>query len=67
MPVLVMWGVEDALIPVEAGRWYDRVLPASTLVEYPGIGHLPQDETPEQSVDDLRAWLEQLFPLAPEG
>ncbi|MGQ7828603.1 alpha/beta fold hydrolase [Altererythrobacter sp. Z27] len=67
MPALVMWGVEDALIPVEAGRWYDRVLPASTLVEYPGIGHLPQDEAPEQSVDDLRAWLEQLFPLAPEG
>lgn len=67
MPALVMWGVEDALIPVEAGRWYDRVLPASTLVEYPGIGHLPQDEAPEQSVDDLRAWLDQLFPLAPEG
>lgn len=67
MPALVMWGVEDALIPVEAGRWYDRVLPASTLVEYPGIGHLPQDEAPGQSVDDLRAWLEQLFPLAPEG
>ncbi len=67
LPALVMWGVEDALIPVEAGRWYNRVLPASTLVEYPGIGHLPHEESVARSVDDLHAWLEQLFPLIPEG
>lgn len=66
IPALVIWGTEDALIPVEAGRWFDRVLPNSTLVEYEGIGHLPQEETAEQSANDLREWLVTL-PLSSEA
>lgn len=60
VPTLVMWGDEDALIPVEAGRWYDEHLPNSVLVEYVGIGHLPQEEAPDQSARDVRNWLETL-------
>ena len=59
LPTLVMWGDEDRLVPVEAGRWYDEHLPNSVLVEYPGIGHLPMEETPERSVNDLKNWIEQ--------
>jgi pimeloyl-ACP methyl ester carboxylesterase len=57
IPALIIWGVEDALIPVEAGRLYDKTLPNSTLIEYPGIGHLPQEEAPQQTVSDLKEWL----------
>lgn len=60
VPTLVMWGEEDALIAVESGRWYAETLPASTLVTYPGIGHLPQEEAPERSIADVRSWLESL-------
>ena len=63
MPALIMWGVEDALIPLEAGEWLDARLPQSTLVTYEGIGHLPQEEAPERSLSDLRSWLVSL-PLA---
>ena len=59
-PALILWGEEDRLIPVAAGRWLDRVLPNSTLKVYPGIGHLPQEEAPEQSIADVREWLATL-------
>ena len=67
VPTLVMWGEEDALIPLAAGNWYAEHLPNSTYVTYPGIGHIPQQEHVAQSVDDLRQWLEQLVPAEPEA
>ncbi|MEO9463484.1 MAG: alpha/beta hydrolase [Marinomonas sp.] len=57
VPTLILWGTEDALVPVEAGRWYDEHLPSSTLIEYDGIGHLPMEEAPEKSANDLKNWL----------
>ena len=59
-PTLILWGEEDRLIPVEAGRWLDKVMPASTLVVYPKIGHLPQEEAVEATLGDLKPWLAKL-------
>ena len=42
VPTLVMWGEEDALIPLAAGEWYAEHLPNNTFVAYPEIGHIPQ-------------------------
>lgn len=67
MPALILWGDEDRLIPVSAGEWLSQNLTNSKLVVYPGIGHLPQEETPDASVKDVRGWLETLNqPKAPE-
>lgn len=60
MPTLILWGDEDALIPVEAGQWLDQTMPASTLIVYPEIGHLPHEEAPEATLIDVKAWLEAL-------
>ncbi|MFN3989932.1 MAG: alpha/beta fold hydrolase [Erythrobacter sp.] len=59
-PTLILWGEEDRLIPVAAGRYLDEEIPHSQLVVYPGIGHLPQEEAAERSVADLRQWLASL-------
>lgn len=68
IPTLVMWGEEDALIPVEAARWFDERLPNSTTVVYEGIGHLPMEEAPERSLADLRRFLSTLSqPEKPGG
>mgnify|MGYP002780377157 FL=1 len=56
-PTLILWGEEDRLIPVEAGEWLDRTLPDSTLVVYPGIGHLPHEEAAEKTLAALEPWL----------
>jgi pimeloyl-ACP methyl ester carboxylesterase len=57
VPTLVLWGEEDKLIGPDAARWYARAIPGSTLRIYPGIGHLPQEEAPERTLADLKAWL----------
>ena len=67
VPALVMWGEEDALIPLAAGQWYAEHLPNSSFIAYPRIGHIPQQENPAQSAADLLTWLEQLVPTTPEG
>ena len=67
VPTLVMWGEEDSLIPVEAARWYDGLLPNSTLVVYPGIGHIPMEEAPDRSASDLRKFLSGIEREAPSS
>jgi len=56
-PTLVMWGVLDNVVPgVNAFKFY-RDLPISTLRLYPEIGHLPMEELPAASAEDLRTFL----------
>ena len=64
-PTLILWGEEDRLIPVEAGRWLDKIMPNSLLVVYPKIGHLPQEEAVEETLGDLVPWLDVLNAATP--
>ena len=57
MPVLVMWGEQDALINADGARWYARSIPGSKLILYPGIGHMPQQELAEQSAADVARFM----------
>jgi pimeloyl-ACP methyl ester carboxylesterase len=59
-PTLILWGDEDRLIPLSAGRWLDRVMPDSELVVYEGIGHLPHEEAPGATLEAVRKWLDNL-------
>jgi len=57
MPTLILWGEEDRLIPVEAGKWLAKTMPNARLVVYPKIGHLPQEEAVTETLADLESWL----------
>lgn len=61
MPVLIIWGEQDQVTPMSGARWYDEHLPGSTLVTYPDVAHLPMEEIPERSGNDLRDWLERIL------
>ena len=63
VPVLIMWGQEDNLIPVAAAHWFHKALPTSQLIIYPNVGHIPMEEIPDQSAEDVKRWLADL-PLA---
>ena len=57
MPVLVVWGVEDPLIPIELGRHATAEVPCHRFVAIPDSGHLPMEEQPEAVVAALRSFL----------
>ena len=47
-PVLVLWGAQERLLPVDAGRRLAGDLPDARLVEFEDLAHLPHDEAPER-------------------
>jgi pimeloyl-ACP methyl ester carboxylesterase len=57
VPTLILWGEEDRLIPVEAGRWLAKTMPNNRLVTYPKVGHLPQEEAVGPTLAELVPWL----------
>lgn len=61
VPTVLIWGEEDLLVPLSSGRWFDEHIPDSVLIAYPGIGHIPMEETPDRSAGDMRAWLDRLY------
>ncbi|HVE04337.1 MAG TPA: alpha/beta hydrolase [Rhizomicrobium sp.] len=57
MPVLILWGQEDHLIPVETAHTWKAAIPGSKLIVYPATGHIPMEEVADQSAADVRAFL----------
>ena len=53
MPTLIMWGAEDALIPVSVADQFAATLSNNTLVVYEDVGHAPMEEIPERSAADV--------------
>ncbi|TCJ20082.1 alpha/beta hydrolase [Rubrobacter taiwanensis] len=56
-PTLVMWGEEDRWIPPHHARRFVRDLQNASLVTYPGVGHVPMEESPERTAADADAFL----------
>ena len=46
IPVLIIWGKEDDVVPLEAGEKFKRDIPNSQLVVLPRCGHIPPEEEP---------------------
>ncbi len=59
MPVLVLHGEDDRLVPVENGRELARLIPHAELVTVPNAGHLlgtdAEDETASALLDFIAA------------
>ena len=63
-PTLLMWGVEDELIPVEAGRKMTALIKNSQLITFEKCGHLPQEEMPERVVSEIIKFMDAHRQLA---
>ena len=57
-PVLLLHGERDRLVPVSAARAAARAHPSWSLVELPGVGHVPQLEAPRECADAILGWLD---------
>lgn len=56
VPVLIVWGERDAIIPVAHGRAAHELLPGSELVVFDDVGHEPHRGDPERFVSVLDDW-----------
>jgi pimeloyl-ACP methyl ester carboxylesterase len=50
LPTLIIWGEQDAMIPVSKGREFQRLIAGSRLEVIPQCGHLPAIEKPAELV-----------------
>jgi pimeloyl-ACP methyl ester carboxylesterase len=62
VPVLIIWGARDPLIPSHHGENAHRSIPGSRLEVFEGVGHLPQLEAPSRFVAVLEAFMDETEP-----
>jgi pimeloyl-ACP methyl ester carboxylesterase len=62
VPVLIIWGERDPIIPVRHGEEACRGMPGSRLEIFDGVGHMPQLEEPGRFVAVLARFLAESEP-----
>ncbi len=63
VPTLVMVGALDQVIPAERGAGFALGIPGAQLITYADGGHVPMEQLPDRTVQDLRVFLETLPPV----
>jgi pimeloyl-ACP methyl ester carboxylesterase len=62
MPVLLIWGELDQVIPVEHADRFMRMIPHARRVIFKNIGHVPMEEAPILVDASIRSWLMEARP-----
>jgi pimeloyl-ACP methyl ester carboxylesterase len=62
LPILIVWGSRDPIIPVSHGKSAHQSLPGSRLEIFEGAGHLPQMEEPGRFAAALDRFLAETEP-----
>ena len=57
VPTLLVWGRDDAVIPLSAGQRYNESIPGSRLAVLDDCGHRPELERPAEFVEIVRQFL----------
>lgn len=57
MPTLILWGAEDQWIPLSQGKRLQQALPGANLVILAGVGHVPMEESPTETVSEYLSFL----------
>jgi pimeloyl-ACP methyl ester carboxylesterase len=57
VPTLILWGDQDQLIPLAAGRKLNSLIKDSRLVIFNNCGHLPQEEMPARTIDEITKFI----------
>lgn len=58
-PVLIIWGNNDNLIKIENGKRLHNEVKTSKLVIIPNCGHVPHEECPDETFNEIHKFLER--------
>jgi pimeloyl-ACP methyl ester carboxylesterase len=67
LPVLIVWGARDRIIPPGHGRRAHELIPGSRLEVFESSGHFPHLDQPERFVETLEDWIATTEPGAADG
>ena len=57
VPTLIQWGEADNWIPLAHAENFATEIEGAKLITYPGVGHIPMEEIPQQSANDAKDFL----------
>ena len=66
LPVLLLWGRHDPVIPLWVGERLENELPDARLVVLERCGHLAPEEAPAESLSAVRAFLDEIETRMPK-
>jgi pimeloyl-ACP methyl ester carboxylesterase len=58
MPVLIVWGGKDILIPLACGHRLAREIKGARIEIVPDCGHAPQEEQPGPTLEILKNFIQ---------
>lgn len=56
---LLLWGERDVVVPLSTAAQLMKHLPDATLIALPVVGHLPNEEAPEECARAITDWLDE--------
>ncbi len=59
VPVLIIWGAEDEVVPLSVGEQFKRDIPNAQLVILPECGHMPPEEEPQETTRLVKEFLKK--------
>jgi pimeloyl-ACP methyl ester carboxylesterase len=62
VPTLILWGERDRIIPVEHAYAAHDLIPGSTLVVVPDVGHFLPTDKPDAFLEAFEAFMETTAP-----
>lgn len=57
-PTLILWGMQDRLIPPTHGQRFKADIKGSQMVTFDDLGHVPQEEDPMRTVAAFKAFIQ---------
>jgi pimeloyl-ACP methyl ester carboxylesterase len=64
LPVLIIHGAKDKLVPLSNSRRLAASMPTASLLELPDSGHCPHEESPKEVCRAICDWVADLGLLA---
>lgn len=57
IPVLIIWGEHDEVIPIVNGLRLHKLIPNSVFAKIPECGHMPQEEKPKETSQAILSFI----------